>query len=268
MPAMRYSEVLDSLRPRADGWSARVSDDWQQGRTLFGGLQAALAVRAMRQLPETAGLPLRVLQTTFVAPVPAGEVKLEARVLRTGKSTVHVEARLLVDGGVGCALLAVFGAARPSRIVLAPPPPPLDPKVPHGAELPYIEGMTPAFTQHLRFQWADGGFPYSGADEARTRIFVALQETGAIGESEVIAYADAIPSPALSTLRKPTVASSLTWTLELLTDRFDTSPPDAPWLMDAEVSAGRDGYLSQSATLWNPLGEAVALSRQSVVVFG
>jgi hypothetical protein len=88
-----------------------------------------------------------------------------------------------------------------------------------------------------------------------------------MGESEVIAYADAIPSPALSILKKPVAASSLTWTLELLSDRFETAPAK-PWLMDAEVSAGRDGYLSQSAVLWNPLGQAVALSRQSVVVFG
>jgi acyl-CoA thioesterase len=264
---MKYNDALNSLESVEGGWIATIGADWQQGRTLFGGLQAALAVRAMRQLPETVGLPLRVLQTTFIAPVPAGDIHIEARVLRTGKSTAHVEARLRVDGAIGCALIAVFGAARESRIVLAPPPPALDPARPHGTEMPYIEGMTPAFTQHLRFQWADGGFPFSGADEARTRIFVSLREATAIGESEVIAFADAIPTPALSMLKKPTAASSLTWTLELLTDTFDTAS-EKPWLMDAEVSAGRDGYLSQSAVLWDPAAQAVAMSRQSVVIFG
>jgi hypothetical protein len=37
--------------------------------------------------------------------------------------------------------------------------------------------------------------------------------------------------------------------------------------MDAEVTSGRDGYLSQTATLWSPQWQAVALSRQSVVAF-
>jgi acyl-CoA thioesterase len=263
---MTFRDIIDSLEPTDGGWIAHAGTDWQQGRTLFGGLQAALAVCTMRQLPEISGLPLRVLQTTFVAPVPAGEVRIEARVLRTGKSAVHVEARLLVGVSVGCLLIAVFGAARESRIQLTPPPPALDPAKPQGIEMPYIEGMTPAFTQHLRFQWAEGGFPYSGADEARTRIYVSLRQPGTVGESEVIVYADSIPTPALSMLKKPTTASSLTWTLELLTDRFD-SPPDQPWLMDAEVSAGRDGYLSQSAVLWSPSGQAVAMSRQSVVIF-
>lgn len=265
---MTFDQVMGSLEATGSGWEARASEDWLQGRTLFGGLQAALAVRAMRQLPETAGLPLRVLQTTFIAPVPAGTVAIKARVLRTGKSTAHVEARLRVGDATGALLLGVFGAARPSRIALTPSAPAIDPRQPEGPEMPYIEGVAPAFIQHLRMQWADGGFPYSGADEARTRIFVALREAASISESEVIAYADAIPSPALSTLRRPTMASSLTWTLELLADRFDGAPAAQPWLMDAEVTAGRDGYLSQSAVLWNPLGEAAAMSRQSVVVFG
>ena len=68
-------------------------------------------------------------------------------------------------------------------------------------------------------------------------------------------------------LKKPAMASSLTWTLELLADRFNAAP-DGPWLMDAEVSSGRDGYLSQSAVLWTPQWQAAALSRQSVVAFG
>ncbi|MGV4858615.1 hypothetical protein [Acetobacter senegalensis] len=37
--------------------------------------------------------------------------------------------------------------------------------------------------------------------------------------------------------------------------------------MDAEVGAGADGYLSQSAVLWDADRRAVAISRQCVVVF-
>ena len=63
------------------------------------------------------------------------------------------------------------------------------------------------------------------------------------------------------------MASSLTWTLEFTDHRFDF-PHEAFWRMDTEVTAASDGYLAQTALLWNPAGGLCALSRQSVVVFG
>src|SRR3546814_14065200 len=77
---------------------------------------------------------------------------------------------------------------------------------------------------------------------------------------------DSIPSPGLSVLTTRAQASSLTWTLELLGSEYDASA-DGWWLMDAEISAAGSGYMSQSATLWSPDRQAIALSRQSVVVF-
>ena len=43
-----------------------VPEDWLQGRTLFGGLQAVVGLAAMRTLAPAA--PLRSLQVTFLAP--------------------------------------------------------------------------------------------------------------------------------------------------------------------------------------------------------
>ena len=44
---MLYSQVLATVRSHDGGWTAEVPESWAQGRTIFGGLQAALAVRAM-----------------------------------------------------------------------------------------------------------------------------------------------------------------------------------------------------------------------------
>ena len=84
---MLFSQVLDSLAIQNGVGSATVPADWMQGRSVFGGLQSALALRAMRAF-VAAEVPLRALQTTFIAPV-SGAVTLEARVLRTGKSVVQ-----------------------------------------------------------------------------------------------------------------------------------------------------------------------------------
>lgn len=63
------------------------------------------------------------------------------------------------------------------------------------------------------------------------------------------------------------MASSMTWMLELFDQRTDFSFA-ALWRMDAEIAAGADGDLGQSAHLWTPDGRLSARSRQSVVVFG
>lgn len=261
---MNFTAALETLRPSADGWLFEVTEDWLQGRSCFGGLQAAIAVRAMR---ERLGqpVPLRTLQTTFVAPLLAGTARVTATVLRAGKSATHVEARLYSGEELACIVIAVFGAARASQIRLVLPPIAAVRPPEQARELPFVPGLTPNFLQHVRQRWAHGGYPFSGATEARTQVYVELREEAVIGEAQLIALADAIPSPALSLLRKPAPASSLTWSLELLVDEI--AAPAAPWLMDAEVGAGADGYLSQSALLWDADRRAVAISRQCVVVF-
>jgi acyl-CoA thioesterase len=267
---MLFSEVVDSVKEQDGAWTATIPDSWSQGRTSFGGLLSALAVRAMRGLAPSA--PLRVLQTTFIAPVPAGTVRIEAKLLRSGKSASHVEARLYDQGQLACLAVAVFGAARESAIQVEPRPPGLSVTPEQSTPFPWIEGVTPVFTRRCVMRWASGRMPYMGASEPKTQIYVGFRDepfagNGLAGESQLIGYADIIPSPGLSLLRKPAVASSLTWTLELLTDDYGPAR-EGLWLMDAEVTSGRQGYLSQTATLWSPEWRAVALSRQSVVAFG
>lgn len=261
-----FSEVLDTLRAAQNGWQADIPDDWQQGRTAYGGLQTALAVGALRRLVP-ADLPLRVAQTTFMAPVPAGAVRLETRVLRTGKSAVHAECRIGDGEQALCTVLAIFGRGRDSALRIAPSQPEPQETPDAQRELPYRAGLTPAFTQHFAMRWTGGGMLFSGAASNATRIHVRHREAQPLAEAHVIALADTVPSPGLSMLHKPAMASSLTWTLEFVDHHFDF-PHEAFWRMDTEVTAAGDGYLAQSALLWNPQGRLCALSRQSVVVFG
>ncbi|MFA5940407.1 MAG: thioesterase family protein [Sinimarinibacterium sp.] len=267
---MIFTEAVDTVRPGVrpgnGGWQADIGEDWLQGRTAFGGLQTALAIRALRQqVPD--GLPLRVAQTTFMAPVPAGPVRLDARILRTGKSAVHGECRIAAGDQTLCMVMAIFGSSRTSGLRLSPAPADIpdngDPK----REFRYVQGISPSFAQHFVMRWSRGDRLFSGSTQTFTSIHVRHRDPQPLDETHVIALADTVPSPGLSMLSKPAMASSLTWTLELLDHRFDY-PHDAFWRMDTEVTAGGDGYLAQSAHLWNPDGRLAALSRQSVVVFG
>lgn len=263
---MTCQEIFASLSLSGPGvGSARIDEQWLQGRSVFGGLQALLGVRAMRSLLGDP-LPLRTLQTTFIAPLPSGLVRVEAQQLRSGKSTVHAEARLYDGEQLVCLIVAVFGAARPSSIAIEPPPVVAAKTPEQSAELPFVAGITPPFLRMFRMRWADGAFPFCGGSRASTQIWAELRDAPVIDESAVIALADSIPSPALSLFRRPSPASSLTWTLEFLRAHVDV--PAAPWLIDATVTSAGDGYGAQTATLFDHQGRAVALSRQSVVIFG
>lgn len=261
---MRYSEVIASLRADGEHWIADAPAEWGQGRTLFGGLQAALLVAAMReQIP--ADVPLRSLQTSFVGPVMPGLVRIKVQVLRQGKSAIQVQAHSYSDEGVGCTAVAVFGRARPSALRFQPSYPVVGCAPEQAHAQPYIAGVMPSFLQFVEQRWAAGGFPGSGAAEPRTQIYVRYPGES-VTEALVIAIADTIPSPAISTLKTFAVASSMCWTLEFMDDDLATTP-EGHWLMDAQATAARDGYVYQTATLWSPDRRPIALSRQSAVVF-
>jgi len=134
-------------------------------------------------------------------------------------------------------------------------------------ELHYVEGRMPAFTQHFRASWLRGDLPFSGGRQRDNVLQLSLRDDGPPDETHVLAFADFIPPIALSMFATPTPGSSLTWMLELLRDRYDDLGLD-DWRVDAELIAARDGYTNQSVMLWGPRGEPVALSRQSMVVFG
>lgn len=261
---MQFSEAMQTVTRCGDGWQATVSEDWLQGRSAFGGLQAVLALRAMRELIP-ADMSLRSLQTTFVAPVPAGVVGIRAQRLREGRSAIQVEASLYEGEQTLCRLIGVFGSARPSILDFQPVQQPVVNAA--AQELRYVEGRMPAFTQHFAARWLRGGLPFSGSHQRDSVLQLSLRDEGRVDETHVLAFADFIPPIALSMFDAPTPGSSLTWMIELLRDRYDELGMDN-WRVDAELIAARDGYTNQSVMLWGPRGEPVALSRQSMVVFG
>jgi len=261
-----FTSLLTQTRVEGDALIFNVGEDWTQGRTAFGGIQAAMALTAMRKLVP-AHIPLRVLQVTFIGPVAPGDVTVHARVLRTGKSVTHAEARLMSGSDIGCVVVGVFGSARESILNINNTSYPEVPRVDALKNMTLFPGMTPRFLEHCALRWARSTPPFSGASEAHSGIYIRLDEP-VTTEAHMAALCDIIPTPALSMLKKVAPASSLTWTLELLrTDYNETSAEPGWWLMDAEVTSGANGYLSQTALLWDAQRRPIALSRQTVTAF-
>ena len=258
-----FSSLLSRMEA-ADGASLLdVPEDWLQGRTLFGGLQAVVGLAAMRSLAPDS--PLRSLQVTFLAPVPGGPVRARAQILRSGKSATHVEARIVDGDNTLCLMVGVFGRPRDSAVALRPRQSHVAPTNPF--QLPRIPGVTPNFTQHFKARWIAGGPPWSGTEQPDIVVELAMRDSGNATESHVLAMADFIPPIALSYLKTPVPAASLTWMLELLTEDVSSLPLEG-WRVDAQMTAAHSGYINQSLMLWGPGGVPVALGRQTMVVFG
>lgn len=250
-----------------------VAEDWQQGRTLFGGLLSALAVQAMRDVCGS-DWPLRALQTSFVGPVSPGRFEIEVHLLRQGKHVRQVQAHIRQghSGGTSATagvLLAVFGGARESTLApLSPAMPPVAKSLAESTLLPFIAGITPNFTQHMEFRLAEGDFPFSGSQSWSSRTHVRLKDpAGVDAELMAVMLADAGPTPALATLKTMAPASSVSWALELRPVPQPASA-DASWRMDKDALATGEGYVNERTTLWTPDGQLAALGYQVVAVYG
>lgn len=267
--ATAFSRLLASAELTAGRAELVVPEDWMQGRSVFGGLQVALAVRAMRTLVPM--VPLRTLQATFVAPVPAGRMEVRAEVVRTGKSATHVEARIVAaDAGPGAGatqaiVIGVFGAPRPSAVAHTP----VRPEVVPSRERPFVAPPGPGFAQHFAVRWLRGSSPFRGNPALEHVVEINMSDVDGVTatEAHAIAIADFIPPIGLAHLTAPAPGSTLTWMVEFLTESV-AGLALAGWRVDAELVAARDGYTSQSNLIWGPGGEAVAVSRQSMLVFG
>jgi acyl-CoA thioesterase len=264
---MLFSEALASIRPLEKGWSAEVGAEWSQGRATFGGMVAALGNEAMRFLVP-AERPLRGLDVTFVGPVLAGNVRMDAEVLRVGKAVTIAQARLTSDGQPAATLTGIYGHARPVSLNVAPvPPAALRPAEEFADSISTPEFKTPAFLQHFGVRWAEGTRPFTGTSLRSSKVYIRHRDPSVLTESHIVALIDCIPPPVLQMMTTPAPNSSLTWTLEFLRHDYNFSSA-AWWRIDTEVKAAADGYCQETSVVMDPNGAPMAFSRQLVAVFG
>ena len=259
------ADILSALRDHPDN-QANVSEHWSQGRSVYGGIAAALAVTAMRK-DVAADRSLRSLMVSFVGPLLPGESAVRTRVLREGGNVTQTSAEVVQDGQVCLQASAAYGkpreglAAAVDHGFIADRP---EPGTPLREQDPK---RMPGFLKFYEGRWMEGGTPYSGDAKNTIRIWAAHRtDLGDFRDEAVVAIAD-IPPPVLlnrvTDARTP--SSSLSWSLEFVT------PPeqiDSRWFQlrfDLEWAA--DGYTQQSGMIFSEDGRLAALSRQTMVYF-
>ncbi|WP_269618237.1 acyl-CoA thioesterase [Zhongshania sp. BJYM1] len=262
-----FEALLNSVQATGveNEYSASIEASWLQGRTAFGGLSAALIVKAMsKQVP--ADRRLRSLAVMFVGPVPVGEHRIVLRELRVGGSVTHIQGEILCGGEVGATVSAAFGKDRQSAIALPGPEMPTVPEPEECEAFHFIEGLTPAFTKHYEMRMCTGSLPFSGADSADFSMWLRFKEPGSIDLSALVALGDVPPMPGLNMITPPGIGSSLSWYLEF-PQALPTASMSDWWFYDYKTQAAGNGYFHNYATVWGPDGKAVMFSRQIATVF-
>jgi acyl-CoA thioesterase len=260
---LNLPQILDSLVPDSrGGFSLETAREWTQGRTLYGGLNAALAARVARAAEADLG-PLRSAQVLFMAPA-AGRLRYVPSVLRHGRSVSCVGVDTFADDELCARATFTYGRRRESdlrhdRLTPRAAPAPLA-----CPELQLLPGTTPEFLNRFEVRFAAGSEPMSGGDP-RFAMWVRHREAdGVDAESAMVAVADVLPPAVLASRTEFRPASSVTWMIDFV----DPSPDPGGWyLLESGSDSAADGYSRQAMSCWDAEGRLAAVGRQTVAYF-
>ena len=264
LPARPFG-VASAFERGDDGvYRGALSEDWYQGRAVYGGLTAAILERAM-ETEAGQGRPLRSFHATFCAPATAGPAEVRVHVMRAGRSVAFVRSELVRDGEPLALATATFARERRSAIEGGDAPrlelPPVE-SVADGPEALYI----PAFCRYFEFRQALGHPSFSGGPEAHVGGWCrARGEPVAIGAPLVLALLDAWAPAALSRHPRWAPCASIDMFVQL---HASLDGSEVGWLgYEARSHHVESGYADERATLYFEDGRPIASARQLIAIF-
>ncbi len=262
-----FADLMDQVQDITGKIPLNVPPDWMQGRTVYGGLVAAMVLKSMRgHVPQER--KIRTLLFTFIGPLNSDPFFIQTRVLRSGKSVTTIESRVIQNDNICSTAVGSFGGDRDSRIQIAPVKRLEMPAPSKALELPYIKDLTPAFTRHFDYRWAVGDLPFSGkGGDALGGWINFREETDCLTEEWLVALADAWPTPVLAMLTQPAAASTMTWALEFVHLNRITCSENEWWAYHCTVDSAERGYVHERSTVWDPEDRLAVLSYQTTTVF-
>lgn len=264
-----FSDQLESIRPVKEGFKGHISDNWLQGRTVFGGLSAAMAAHAAKKtlpLEHQLNRPLKSILVTFAGPIGSGDLRFATNLIRSGGkvSIVHVTA-FTPDGQPALLLQASFGASRDTKAVPAPQNINLQNKD-SVADSTFTEESMPDYLKSFHIRWTGGGIPASLECGRKISFWAKHKSDNETYQIEhIIALADIPPPVMLSHYDKLIPSSSLTWCCDFIQSPDQIS---GEWFyLDYRLIAAHAGYSQQSGRVYDETGNLVAISSQCMTYF-
>ncbi|WP_095013386.1 acyl-CoA thioesterase [Tsuneonella mangrovi] len=259
---MSFSRLVEAVPSEERTVTLPGAENWMQGRTLFGGASAALALTAVRKaMPELP--PFRAAQVGFVAPVGT-EMAFRVAMVRQGRNVTQVRSDIVCEGALAFTALMLFGAERePNALHPAgradpwPGPPEDAEEVPNKADPSY-------FIHNLEIR---RGQEERGAGTPLVRRWVRLKDRERIDPViEALVLGDALPPGSMRAMQRQGPLSSINWSFNLL----DPAPVtrDGWYLAESASDHADHGYSSERLRLWNADGEQILAGMQAAAIFG
>jgi acyl-CoA thioesterase len=259
-----FTQQMEAVTPDdvPGRYAAEISPAWNCPTVPQGGLMAAVAARAMLLDLAEPEMALRSLTTVFAAPVAAGPVTVDVRVLRRGRSMSQATATVRTPGAsAGHTTVAVFGRDRPGFAFtdLARPdvPPPEDCPSFRDPPPPGVDRRLPfAFWEMVEGRAALGHAPWEAYEPTSSDSAIwyhldapPLGEDGALDPLALVVFGDTMPGAVRERLgpnQPEWLPPSCDLTMHLL------GAPRSEWILGhSRARYAGDGYASLEMALWD-----------------
>lgn len=230
----------------------------------FGGITAATALNAVCLHPERLGTPLS-LTVNFAAALAEGPFELDARPVRTNRSTQHWTLEMRQADGVVLTATAVTAVRRDTWGVDDA----RKPDVPGPDTLATARIASPVeWIRRYAMRPIEGPLPllWDGSGSAsRSRLWVRDEPARALDFCGLTALADVF-FPRVWLRRATHVpAGTVSMTVYFHAGAAELAATGSGWLLgQAEAQAFRNGFFDQTALLWNEAGTLLASTHQVV----
>lgn len=263
---MHIDRLIKQAINLSDEETFSISSKWSQGRTVFGGLSAALLF-AVTQAKVSSERVVRSFSCNFIGPLFVDEeCKLKVDVLREGKNVSVLQSSIIQGNNICVQAQIVFGAARQSKLSV-------NNTESHGMSLPKkpsflpnIPKMTPKALKHFEMAIVEGK-PFTGSKDTTVSGWMRFKKASEqITNAHLIALIDAWPPTLLQQLRLPAPASTMTWTVNFI--RPISVDSENTWFAyKAKTKCFSDGYGISDANIWDVQGHLIATSNQIFTIF-
>ena len=259
-------EMHNILEAASSGNYLPISAHWGQGRTIYGGMSAALLCTiAHRDVARDR--VLKQLDVTFLRPMLADtEYSVSMETLAEGKTLTVREVRLIQEDKVRVKVTANFLKPLVSEVRIDPFEAPMLGNIEYGFH--FNNDLLPAFIQHFDNYSTTKGAPFSGTDTDELGGWMRYKHPPTqLTPALLVGLIDAWPPTASPNYQGFKPLSTIGWSIHFANSLEQTNPQEHLGYL-AKINHAADGLSSSKAQIWNQQGQLLATSYQTNIIYG
>jgi acyl-CoA thioesterase len=270
-----FSDDTEVTRVGDGRYEAFLDHGWDLVTLPQGGVLASLGLRAATAEVGDPDQALRTCTTLFAGQVSAGELHIDVRLLRRGRSATQVLTEVRNRGAsAGATTVSVFGSSRrgPSFVDVSPPevPGPAECRSYRDPPPPGVDNPSTPFWDRVEGRGALGHPPWEEHDPTTSDVATWIrfddpprQTDGSLDPLGVVTLADRMPgavSERLGNRGDPWFAPSVDLTVHLF------APARTEWLLAHDRARWSDGgWASAESILWDEDRNLIAYATQMML---